>query len=187
MWLSSCVILISFLTTVNVRALSIDVGAEPLPQNIEFLHLWKWFIHLTIQPHQQLRFPLGFSDQNFKYIFHFPHACYMYLLPHPPWFNSPRNVRWMCIIKLFWENENSLSLYIYTYGSTALWTLAAFSVSQSYTQSVGLLGWRMNPSQLWYLHTEQHKHRINAHRHPCLEWNSNSRPQFLSGRRRFMP
>jgi hypothetical protein len=38
-----------------------------------------------------------------------------------------------------------------------------------------------------YLHTRQHKHRINAHRHPCLEWNSNPRSQYLNGRRLFMP
>jgi hypothetical protein len=36
-------------------------------------------------------------------------------------------------------------------------------------------------------YTEQHKHRINAHRHPYLEWGSNPQPQCSSGRRRFMP
>jgi hypothetical protein len=36
-------------------------------------------------------------------------------------------------------------------------------------------------------HTEQHKHRINAHRHPCLEWDSNPRSQLSSERRQFMP
>jgi hypothetical protein len=30
-------------------------------------------------------------------------------------------------------------------------------------------------------------HRINAHRHPCLEWDSKLRPQCSSRRRRFMP
>jgi hypothetical protein len=48
--------------------------------------------------------------------------------------------------------------------STALcWTLAALSVSKSYTQSVGLLGREISPSQGRYLHTEQYKHRINAY------------------------
>jgi hypothetical protein len=37
-------------------------------------------------------------------------------------------------------------------------------------------------SQGRYLHTEQHKHRINAHRHPCVKWDSNPRSQCLSGR-----
>jgi hypothetical protein len=31
------------------------------------------------------------------------------------------------------------------------------------------------------------KHRINAHRHPCLEWDSNPRSQCSSERRQFMP
>jgi hypothetical protein len=45
-------------------------------------------------------------------------------------------------------------------GFTAIcWTLTAFSGSWSFTQSQGL-----------YLNTEQHKHRIKAKRHPCLEW-----------------
>jgi hypothetical protein len=49
-------------------------------------------------------------------------------------------------------------------------------------QSVGLLGRRINPSQGPHLH----RHRINAHRHPCLEWDSNPRTQY-SSERRFMP
>jgi hypothetical protein len=54
--------------------------------------------------------------------------------------------------------------YYYYYGSTALcWALAAFSDSWSYTQSVRLLGRGINPSQGLYLHTEQHKQRIDAH------------------------
>jgi hypothetical protein len=36
-------------------------------------------------------------------------------------------------------------------------------------QSIGLLGRVISRSQGRYLHTEQHKKRINAHRHPCLE------------------
>jgi hypothetical protein len=38
-----------------------------------------------------------------------------------------------------------------------------FSVSWSYTQSVGLLERGISPSQGLYLHTKQHKHRIKAH------------------------
>jgi hypothetical protein len=44
----------------------------------------------------------------------------------------------------------------------------------------------VSPSQGRYLNTEQHKHRINAHRYPCLELDSNQRPQCSSKRRRFM-
>jgi hypothetical protein len=34
----------------------------------------------------------------------------------------------------------------------------------------------ISPSQSLYLYTQQRKHRINAHRHPCLEcdWNPRS-------------
>jgi hypothetical protein len=45
------------------------------------------------------------------------------------------------------------------------------AVSWSYTQSVGLLGRGIGPSQGRYLHTGQHKHI-----HPRLEWDSNPRP-----------
>jgi hypothetical protein len=39
--------------------------------------------------------------------------------------------------------------------------------SWSHTQSVGLLWRGISPSQVSYLHTEQHKHRLNAHKHQC--------------------
>jgi hypothetical protein len=55
-----------------------------------------------------------------------------------------------------------------------------------YTQSIGLLGRGISPSQGRYLHAKQHKHRINAHRHPCLEWDSNPRSECSSGRRQFI-
>jgi hypothetical protein len=51
------------------------------------------------------------------------------------------------------------------------WTL--FQFLDLFTQSVGLLGRGISPSQGRYLHTEQHRHRINAHRRPRLKWNSN--------------
>jgi hypothetical protein len=38
-----------------------------------------------------------------------------------------------------------------------------FSFVNFFTQSVGLLGREMSPSQGRYLHTGQHKHRKNAH------------------------
>jgi hypothetical protein len=61
------------------------------------------------------------------------------------------------------------------------WTLAPFSIPSSYTQSVGRLERGIRQSQGRYLHIEQHKHRINAHRHPLLEWDSNTRHQYSSG------
>jgi hypothetical protein len=57
-----------------------------------------------------------------------------------------------------------IASYISIYGPTApYWALAAFSVSWSFTQMVGLLGRGISPSQGRYLHKEQCKHRINAY------------------------
>jgi hypothetical protein len=58
--------------------------------------------------------------------------------------------------------------YYYYYCSTALfWALAplfSFLIIRVYTVgSVRLLGRKIRPSQGLCLHTEQHKHRINAH------------------------
>jgi hypothetical protein len=56
-----------------------------------------------------------------------------------------------------------------------------------FSQTVGLLGRGISPSQGRYLHTGQHNHRINAHRHPCPVWDLNLRSQGSSERRQFMP
>jgi hypothetical protein len=63
------------------------------------------------------------------------------------------------------------------YGSTALcWALATFAFSRSYTQSVGLLGREISPSQDLCLNTEQQKqNKRTQYKHPCLEWDSNPR------------
>jgi hypothetical protein len=61
------------------------------------------------------------------------------------------------------------TIYLWLYRS--LLSLGrAFQFLDFFTQSVGLLGREISPSQGHYLHTGQHKHRINAHRHPCLKW-----------------
>jgi hypothetical protein len=58
---------------------------------------------------------------------------------------------------------------ISTYVSTALcWAFFAFSVSWSFTQSIGLLRREISPSQGRYLHTGQHRHRINSQ--TCMPW-----------------
>jgi hypothetical protein len=91
---------------------------------------------------------------------------------------------------LEWSNYLSiyLSISLSIYGSTALcWTLAVFSFSWFFTQSVGLLGRGISPSHGCYLHTEQHKHNKCTHRHPCLEWDSKPRSQLSSERRQFIP
>jgi hypothetical protein len=79
-----------------------------------------------------------------------------------------------------------LFIYLSIYRSTALCrTLAAFSVSQSYKQLVVVLGRGISPWQVRYLHTERHRHRINAQRYPCFEWDSNERSQPPSERIQF--
>jgi hypothetical protein len=49
------------------------------------------------------------------------------------------------------------------YGSTALVDLGRFFSFLVHTQSVGLLGREICQSLGRYLHTEQHRHRTNAH------------------------
>jgi hypothetical protein len=51
-----------------------------------------------------------------------------------------------------------------------------FSFVTFFTQTVGLLGRVIIPSQGRYLHTGQHKHRINAHTDiDAFEWDSDQR------------
>jgi hypothetical protein len=73
------------------------------------------------------------------------------------------------------------------YGSTTFVDLVRFFGFLFYTQSRGLLRWGICLSQGRYLYIEQHKHRINAHRHARREWDSNPWCQSLNRRRWFMP
>jgi hypothetical protein len=88
------------------------------------------------------------------------------------------------------RREISLSLSLPPFLLLPLWSIghpwnALFLFSfLILRQSVGLLGRWISPSQSRYLH---HKHRINADKHPCLEWDWNPRPQCYSPRRQFMP
>jgi hypothetical protein len=61
-------------------------------------------------------------------------------------------------------------IYLSIYGSTALLDLGRFfSFVIFYTSGrTPLIG--ISRSQGRYLHTGQHKHRINTHRHQCLKW-----------------
>jgi hypothetical protein len=62
-----------------------------------------------------------------------------------------------------------------------------FSFVIFFTQTVGLLGRGISPSQSRYLHTDQNKQNKRTYKHPCLEWDSNPRSQRSSERRQFMP
>jgi hypothetical protein len=77
--------------------------------------------------------------------------------------------------------------YLTIYGSTVLLLDLGRFFSFLILYTVGFLGWGSSPSQGCYLHTGQYKHRINAHTHPCLDWDSNPRSQRWSERRQFMP
>jgi hypothetical protein len=59
------------------------------------------------------------------------------------------------------------------YGCIAVLDLGSFSLSYSIYSRYNSLDGGSAHRKDRYLHTEQHKHRINAHRYPCLEWNSN--------------
>jgi hypothetical protein len=65
-------------------------------------------------------------------------------------------------------------------------TLVAFSVSSSYTQSVGVLG-RGSARCKATTCIQDSTNTLNAHRHQCLKWDLNQRSQCLTGRRQFMP
>jgi hypothetical protein len=67
-------------------------------------------------------------------------------------------------------NYTCIAVALSSYGPTALVGLGRFFSFLIHTQSVGLLGRGISPSQGRYLHTKQHEHR-----HPCLEWESNPR------------
>jgi hypothetical protein len=57
-----------------------------------------------------------------------------------------------------------------------------------FTQTVGLLGRMISPSQGRYLLIGQHKHRTNPHTDiHAFEWNSKPRSQRSSERRQFLP
>jgi hypothetical protein len=92
-------------------------------------------------------------------------------------FTAPKT-RWRNLIFIM---EFCAILQSFINSPRALWLFFNFVIL--FIQTVGLLGRGISR----YLHTEQHKHRINIHRHPCLEWDSNPRSQRSRGRRQFMP
>jgi hypothetical protein len=108
----------------------------------------------------------------------------------PTEFQFPRGKNTSCNmynLTIFWSGRYisiyltiCLSVYRSIYLSMALqsfvghWPLLQFLDP---IQSVGLLGRAISRSIGRHVRTEQRKHRINAHRHPCLERDSNARSQ----------
>jgi hypothetical protein len=71
--------------------------------------------------------------------------------------------------KLISKVTDSVFLHV----STALLLRLGFSFSLLISYTVGRTASRgISPPQGRYLHTGQHKHRINGHIHPCLQWDS---------------
>jgi hypothetical protein len=93
-----------------------------------------------------------------------------------------------CPISLRSEHPISTYLrgiYLWLY-SPLLDIVRFFSLLIFYT--VGKTPWMgISPSQCRYLHTWQHKHRIDAQRHPWQKWDLTSRSQSFSERRLSMP
>jgi hypothetical protein len=80
----------------------------------------------------------------------------------------------------FYHWNHCLPIYLWLYSPCLPWPL--FQFRNLYT--VGRTPWTGDQSIGGrFVHTEQHKHRINAHRRPCLEWDSDLRSQYSSGRR----
>jgi hypothetical protein len=106
--------------------------------------------------------------------------------PNRIWW-APESIKiWWLSLCLSVRPSVRLSIYLSIYGCTAPVDLGRFFSFLIYTESIGLLGRGISPSQGRYLHTEQHKHKIIAHRRPFHECDSNPRSQFSSGRRQFM-
>jgi hypothetical protein len=91
------------------------------------------------------------------------------------------------------HNTTMRSLSVWKRHSISIWFYSrplgpgCYSSILINTLSIGLLGRGISSSQGRHLHTGQHKHRKNAHRHPCLEWDWNPRSELSSGWRRFIP
>jgi hypothetical protein len=76
-----------------------------------------------------------------------------------------------------------ITLSLSLFGSTALWSWAAFfSFLILYTD--GRTTWTSDQlvAKPIPAHRTTTQNRINAHRHPCFEWDSNTRLQCSSGR-----
>jgi hypothetical protein len=88
----------------------------------------------------------------------------------------------ICTIQLiFFYLSIYLSVCLSLLLSLGAWGIRETLVSLQFLnlrQSVGLLGLGISPSQGRYLHTN----RINADKHPYIEWDSNPRPQYSSRR-----
>jgi hypothetical protein len=106
---------------------------------------------------------------------------------HPCFFNTLMSLVYPTykFIVLLWSMCKVSIYYLSMALRPFIWLWSLFQFLNLYT--VGRTTWTgVSPSQGHYLHTGEHKHRINANRHPSLKWNSNPRSQCLSGRRQYI-
>jgi hypothetical protein len=90
-----------------------------------------------------------------------------------------------------------LSIYLSTYLSTYLSMCLSMAIepfvgpwpifSFLFLCTVGRTPWRGSARHKASIYTQNNTNRINAYRHPRLEWDSKPRPQCSSGRRLFLP
>jgi hypothetical protein len=81
--------------------------------------------------------------------------------------------------RIYWLVDAFETIYLWLYSPCGTWSL--FQFLNLYT--VSRTPWAGNRLVARPLPTHRRTNRINAHRHPCLEWNSNPRFQFSSWRR----
>jgi hypothetical protein len=90
----------------------------------------------------------------------------------------------ICLLSIYLSIYLSRPIYLSIYGSTVLLLDLGRFFSFLIIFTVGTTPWTGDQSLVRPLpYTEQYKHRINAHRHLCLKWDSNPRSQYLSERR----
>jgi hypothetical protein len=97
------------------------------------------------------------------------------------------------VIFLVYHDRNMTHIEIRFFLSISIFSLISptWSIGHSIQflnlrQSVRLLG-RGSARRKAATYTGQHKHKINADKYPCLEWDSNPGSQRSSERRHFMP
>jgi hypothetical protein len=77
-------------------------------------------------------------------------------------------------------------LFLCIYGFTALLLDLGRFCSLMIFHTIGRTPWTGDQLIARPLLTRRTTHRINAHKYPCLEWDSNPRVQCSSGRKQFM-
>jgi hypothetical protein len=90
-------------------------------------------------------FHSGFPDQNFVYIYHFPHVCYMPCPPHPHWRDHPNIILWsLQVMKLLFMQSSPASRLLNTW-----FIVYYFCNSVSVVTRYGLHDWDSIPDRVW--------------------------------------